>query len=74
MTQHEALIDLFRRNGYRLTLSEILQYPFGYEFRARFTELRRQGYVILCERNGKKPSLNTYTMVEPEENGQMRFA
>lgn len=73
MTQKELLLDLFRRNGNRLTLGEILKYPYGYEARARFTELRRAGYRISFVR-GATPSANAYHLFEPEPNGQLRLA
>ena len=77
MTQKESLLELFRENGNRLTLGEILKHPYGYEARARFTELRKQGYVINFER-GKTPSENLYTLIEPiqypeDEYGQILF-
>jgi len=73
MTQHEQLIDLFRRNGNRLTLGQILQTTLAAEYRARMTDLRKLGYTILCAK-GKRASENLYTMAEPEANGQMRLA
>jgi hypothetical protein len=72
VTQRDLLLDLFRRNGNRLTLGQILEHPFGYEARARFTELRGMGYRIVCEKKNP-PSLNLYTLSEPEANGQMRL-
>ena len=64
MTQKEALLQLFRDNNNRLTLGQILQYPFGYEARARFTELRKLGFIITFER-GASPSQNVYRLIEP---------
>ena len=77
MTQKQCLIELFRQNNNRLTLGEILKHPFGYEARARFTEMRRAGYRIVFER-GKKPSDNLYTLTPPiqydmDESGQYLF-
>lgn len=72
MTQHEQLIDLFQRNGWRVTLGQIMQTTLAAEYRARISDLRRQGFTILCEK-GKNPSDNTYTMIAPDESGQMRF-
>jgi len=72
-SQREQLLDLFRRNGNQLTLGQILQHPYGYEARARFTELRRDGYVIAFTR-GKTPSDNLYVLYEPEPSGQLRLA
>lgn len=72
MTHREAIIEAFRRNKGRMALGHILKFPWGYEFRARATELRKAGYIITCEK-GVRPSDNMYTLVEPEETGQLRF-
>ena len=64
MTQHEHIIEAFKENGGKMTLGFILQHRWGYEFRARATELRRQGYTITCTK-GKRPSENLYTFQEP---------
>ena len=47
-----------------MTLGEILKNPWGYEFRARATELRKEGYSIVCTK-GKRPSENVYTLSDP---------
>lgn len=73
MSHRESIIEAFRRNHGRMSLGHILVYPWGYEFRARATELRKEGYIILCQK-GKTPSENMYTLIEPEETGQLRFA
>lgn len=73
MDQKEQLLDLFKKNGNKLSLGEILKTPIGYEWRARATELRRSGYIIALER-GKKASDNTYRLYEPEQSGQLKFA
>lgn len=72
-SQREELLRLFRENGNRLTLRQILESEIGYEWRARATELRRQGYRIILER-GLRSSDNTYTLFYPEPSGQLRFA
>ena len=72
MTQHEQLIGLFKRHGWRVTLGQILQTTLAAEYRARMTDLRKHGFTILCQK-GKTPSENTYTMIAPEDCGQMRF-
>lgn len=76
MTQKESLIKMFRDKGGWLTLSEILQTSLAAEYRARFTELRRDGYSIVLER-GKRPSENIYRFTEPvkthEIDGQVCF-
>lgn len=71
MTQREQLLDLFNRNGNRLTLGQIMQTTLACEYRARISELRRRGTVILLER-GKTPSENKYTLV-PQEGSQLRW-
>lgn len=73
MTQHEQLVDLFKRNDNRVRLGQIMQTTLAAEYRARMTDLRKKGYVFLLER-GKQPSDNLYIMTEPEIDGQMRFA
>lgn len=77
MTQKETLVRLFKENHGIMTLGEILRSPVGYEWRARATELRRDGYSIkLIERHPEAPSANIYSMVEPvkvEPNGQQVF-
>jgi hypothetical protein len=73
MTQHEQLIQLFRSHGYCVTLGQIMQTTLAAEYRARITELRKDGFVITCEK-GKRPSENIYRMTEPDRDGQMRFA
>lgn len=73
MTQHEQLIKLFESNRWRLTLGQILQTTLAAEYRARMTDLRKQGFVITCEK-GPTASENRYTMVAPDPDGQMRLA
>lgn len=76
MTHEDQIVEAFKRNNWRMELGHILQYPWGYEFRARATELRHKGYVIQLWR-ARKPataSSNLYIMIPPEENGQMRIA
>ena len=73
MSQEQTIVDVFRQHNNRMTLGQILTYPFGYEFRARATEMRRRGYQInLISRDTKHPSLNTYQLIEPTrfEQGQ----
>lgn len=73
MTQTEWLIELFRRNGFRLTLGQIMRSTLAAEYRARMSELRQKGFVITVQR-GTIPSENVYTMECPDPSGQMRFA
>lgn len=63
MTQKEQALQMFRENNNQLTLREIMKTNLGCEYRARFSDLRREGYKINCER-AKKPSDNTYTLIE----------
>lgn len=72
MTTQEQIIDAFRRNHYRMTLGHILCYKWGYEARARFSELRKEGYVILCQK-ARRASDNLYILAEPEKTGQLKF-
>ena len=71
MSQHEAILEFFRSRGGKARLGEILQHPFGYEFRARASELRQQGYKIECIK-ADKASDNLYCLTEPTKfyNGQ----
>lgn len=78
MTHRESILEAFRQNGNKMTLGYILQHAWGYEARARFTELRREGYTITCTK-GKTASENLYTLMAPvryevEESGQLRIA
>jgi hypothetical protein len=61
----ESILEAFRANGGRLTLGEILKHPWGYEARARFTELRHEGHTInLIKEDHKVRSNNLYELVE----------
>lgn len=70
MTQKQALLEMFHNYGNKMTLGQILQSPVGYEWRARATELRREGYRIELER-GEKPSMNTYHLLPPKRQGDL---
>ncbi len=63
MTQKESMLKMFKECGNRLTLNEIMQTNLACEYRARLSDLRRDGWTITCER-GKTPSENLYTLVE----------
>jgi hypothetical protein len=65
MTHKELILEAFHRSGGSMSLGFILQHPWGYEFRARVTELRRQGFVIVCEK-AKRPSDNVYRLLESQ--------
>jgi hypothetical protein len=73
MTQKEEIIRVFRNHNYRMTLGVILCYPWGYKFTSRASELRKEGYVVLCEK-AKHPSDNLYRIIPPAKNGQIQFA
>jgi len=80
MTQRELLLEMFKNHGNCLTLGQIMQTTLAAEYRARFTELRHEGFTISLER-GKKASDNLYRLVhrepvkyEIEPSGQMRIA
>ena len=64
LTQKQGILEMFRQNGNKISLSQILNTQFCAEYRARFSELRREGYIINCLR-GTKPSLNIYELKEP---------
>lgn len=72
-TQCVRLVELFGQHGNRMTLGQLLQYPVGYKCTSRFSDLRKEGFVITCER-GKIPSENLYTLYPPLKDGQLRFA
>lgn len=65
MTQRQALLDLFKANGNRLTLGQIMGTTLAAEYRARMTELRQEGYSIVCKTKPGSPSENLYTLTEP---------
>jgi hypothetical protein len=74
LTQKECLLRFFRNNDNRLTLGQLLVTTLAAEYRARMTELRRDGYGIELVR-GKRPENNLYILHEKEEllfdkNGQ----
>lgn len=69
MSHKDDILEAFARNGYTMKLGYILQHPWGYEFRARLTELRHAGLVINCLK-GKTPSDNEYRLVYWDKTGQ----
>jgi len=71
--QAQELVRFFRDNNWTLRLHDLLQTSFASEYRARITELRREGYTVTCQRS-KRPGENVYTMIPPEASGQRRFA
>lgn len=75
MTHEDQIVEAFKRNNWRMELGHILKYEWGYEFRARATELRQKGYVIQVWRAHKPAtaSSNLYVMIPPDKNGQMQL-
>jgi len=73
LSQKEDLLNLFRRNGNKLSLCQILNTTLAAEYRARMSEARRDGMTITFKR-GKTPSDNEYRLYEPEKNGQLTLA
>ena len=68
MSQKTDLLKFFRANGNQLSLGQIMKTSFGSEYRARFSELRKEGHVIICDDKDKpSPSDNIYTLVEEPE-------
>lgn len=74
MTRNEALLHLFRSNGNRLTLGQMLSYGtlIGSKYSSRVSDLRKQGFDILCEECRDRPTENVYTLVEFKVDGQQR--
>jgi len=72
VTQKEAMLDLFRKNGNKLTLGQILNTYLAAEYRARMTDLRHDGFMIVYRR-GKSPSENLYTL-EPSQPNLLEVA
>jgi hypothetical protein len=62
LTQKDQLIRMFHANEGSLTLGQIMATTLGCEYRARISELRREGFRIVCEK-GKRPSENRYTLL-----------
>lgn len=77
-TYKELIIQAFEKHNGSMTLGELLdegRYTFGHSLTARLTDLRKDGYVIKCER-GESPSKNVYTMIPPvkfDAEGQGSF-
>ena len=73
MTHKQRIVEWFKaRNGFA-TLGEILKSgePWGYEWRARASEMRRAGFTITCDR-GPRPSENLYRLHGPETTDHFR--
>lgn len=81
MTQKERILQAFKEHGGAMTLGQLLEdgrYTFAHKLTARLSDLRQDGYKIICT-EGPNPSQNLYQLIEPvrfevETSGQMRFA
>lgn len=73
MSQREQLLSLFYMHHCRLTLADILNTTLAAEYRARITELRREGFIIAFER-GKTAGENVYRLFKRESTGQLLLA
>jgi hypothetical protein len=71
-TQCQVIVDAFATNGWKMSLGYILSHTWGYKCTSRFSDLRREGYVITLER-GETPSQNVYTCIPPDHSGQLRM-
>ncbi len=69
MSQKQTILFAFQQFGYKLTLGQVLQYPWGYKFASRCADLRKEGYQIDCIR-GKKASDNVYMLKHWDRSGQ----
>lgn len=72
-TQKEHLLRLFSENGNQLTLGMILNTPLAAEYRARFSELRKEGYEIICIPSKEKKSDNLYTLFGNRETPETNW-
>lgn len=75
MTQKQRILDFFRKHGNTVTLGQFLSDPsgMGYKCTSRFSDLRKDGYAIICEK-GKTATDNVYRLIEFDQTGQGRFA
>lgn len=71
MSQKEKILDFFRSHGNKATLGQFLSDPsgIGYKCTSRFSELRKEGYAIVCEK-GQKATDNCYRLIEFDQSGQ----
>lgn len=75
LTQINGILELFKQNGNKLTLGQILNTYYAASYRGRFSDIRRLGYEIKLTR-GENPSNNTYELIEPlkfDNSGQGSF-
>lgn len=79
LTQREHLLYLFRINGGKVSLRTILGTELAAEYRARISEMRRDGYKITCIK-GKQAGDNVYWLemvpakIIEDPGGQLRMA
>lgn len=66
MTQKQQLLEMFETNGNMLKLGQILQTNLAAEYRARISDLRREGYDITCTIS-PTPSENIYMLINPNQ-------
>lgn len=52
-----------------MTLGQIMQTTLAAEYRARISEMRKDGYVVMFSKS-KTPSDNVYILSEPDREGQ----
>lgn len=64
MNQAAALLDLFRANGNKLTLKQILENlpVVGSKYTGRISEIREMGYTIDCIQDHEHPMENIYVL------------
>ena len=72
MTRHQEILWEFRRHGNKMTLGEMLKFPWGYKSTSRMSELRKMGYHFVCEK-GKTASENLYRLIDFDQTGQGRL-
>ncbi len=75
MNHKEKILQFFRSHNNQATLGQFLSDPtgIGYKCTSRFSELRKDGYSIICEKKDKA-SDNLYRLIEFDQTGQGRFA
>lgn len=71
----DQIVDWFKARGGTATLREILNSGecWQHEFNARKTDLRKKTKYDLVLVRGQKPSDNAYSLIEREDNGQLRL-
>jgi len=70
----DSFLGVIQFRGNQITLKEIMDLEdYRVEYRRMFTELRKRGYTVDCQRDSKYPSNNRYILKSPivyEANGQ----